>query len=1163
MKYPIIMFVFMVCFLLAPYSLSLPSIQSTIASGDQQYEQSVISQVESTYISDTKSGTLDSVLIEHNAASAGTSTYSLVRTDLIPTPGSELFLPSGPPGNLRSADCTGGFFRVGPGGTTSFASSAGTISLWMKYDLPRNLNRRFWGQASNFETRWSGSQQLVLDWGSDGTLTGTKSDWLIDYWYFVAITWNDDANTLAIYWGDENNEPVIDAYSTSWFESVTSQSSQNCIMSSRGSTYPVDGHVDDFRYYSIERDIDEIRSDYRISLTGSEAGLVHYYKFENTLDDSAGTVALVSSGSYSFSQDVFSGDDGWKADHIEVNVRNIEQLYALYGSFESGVPGTSTDWFGDASCYPTGWRARRISLNQADFQRVSYDPTSPSYVVLENEGYDTGTAYRHYNGTTIYWYQLIDNSLLNEEFEFNMKYLYYQGPIGENYQDTFVFGFRILNGSSPIWNWAMDATNITERDVWNEINSVTAEIPEGLSSFEVQAYLSINTTSSYVEIPYDDPDLDNVTNNGRYLTLWIDDISLTALQKPGPTHVDLQVHFSLFGDFTLSGENGTGSTIIDCNYSDTSFMPLSFSTNSTISFEYLVKISKMTRFYNSSFQKSLDTIGVSYEVELGKSPNLFLYTYIKSYSEVGDLGFIVRYPNDWYAPDIEDPFGNNVSDQMNVGLDFVEIPIGDANSVGWWMIRLRGQNYVSSISTQIQRDASWEAENIYRNNDRIRCSASFGYDSQVIDYVSYAEIDWYLPSGAKWWSESVSNISSDTIITNGTTLGPSNATIGEWTVTISWENGSEVAYDYASFELHHRLSVFAQTPNLQVEPNDAFTAAIYIYDQDNGNPILSDAVVIGNWSTHEVHFSPNLAKAWWEADFNSTQIGTGDFVINVSVRIPFYEIGGCSVNINIPSPESLIDITIRATLVGAFSVIALFLVATLARRVYTANTTRKNLELVSLRGRLEDARNLIGVLVIHRSIGLPIYSRIIKGGFQESLLSSFITALSQFRAEFAWDQPKWTAIPITEVITAVQTEVLICAMITVEPVSMRQRDQLESFGKDIGLQYDLENGKIKQMVTNRDLSESIDPVFLSHFDGALLERYVGVKDDLPKHLELLRETMEKMDIDTGVSPEAIIRSMTLQGYGERKSHRIVLEAIDSGYLIPAERIHSVETDTTE
>ena len=66
--------------------------------------------------------------------------------------------------------------------------------------------------------------------------------------------------------------------------------------------------------------------------------------------------------------------------------------------------------------------------------------------------------------------------------------------------------------------------------------------------------------------------------------------------------------------------------------------------------------------------------------------------------------------------------------------------------------------------------------------------------------------------------------------------------------------------------------------------------------------------------------------------------------------------------------------------------------------------TRRNVELLALEGRIDDAKNLIGLLVIHRAIGLPVYSNILKGAFEESILSSLITAISQFRSEFS---QKW------------------------------------------------------------------------------------------------------------------------------------------------------------
>jgi hypothetical protein len=210
-----------------------------------------------------------------------------------------------------------------------------------------------------------------------------------------------------------------------------------------------------------------------------------------------------------------------------------------------------------------------------------------------------------------------------------------------------------------------------------------------------------------------------------------------------------------------------------------------------------------------------------------------------------------------------------------------------------------------------------------------------------------------------------------------------------------------------------------------------------------------------------------------------------------------------------------------------------------------------------LTNRIEDVRNLIGVLVIHRDVGLPVYSKILRGSFQEAVLSSFISAISQFREEFSMDEPKWVAIPITEAIMALQTEAFIFAIITVDQASYTQRAQLESFGLEVGGFYDHNEEVTKQVLQTPKqiafMSEKFDPIFEKHFDGALMKRYIGVKKSLPKSLKPVSDGMKSIDIDHGVSPGAIIKSVMMLGYNERKSHSMVLEAIDSGYLIVAEK----------
>ena len=1136
-----------------PYVVPSFSLVSSGASRSvlfEQKEQGVIGQNPGP-----KTGILSPVLIEHTGMPSGTVQYQSGRTDTNHNPSSEVMLPAGVEGSSFSADCSGGYFLVGNGGSVDFGSSSGTISLWIKWDV-NAPHGRFWGQHSNFETRWE-NDRLRLDWGSDNTLLGTKNDWLTNHWYFISIVWDQSTNFLAIYWGDEEIEPIEDMSSSSWSDSVIGLLSQNDIMCSRGTaSYSVDGHVDDFRYYTLARSLEDLRSDYNKQLSGTEEGLAHYYKFENDLTDFAGGPDLVPSGAYSFSQDVFIEESGWKAEQIQLDVRNLRILHALNGTFESGNPGTNVNWDEDGSFYADGWRARRDPTGESDTQRASYIDTSTKYLVLENQGdyrYPTNS-YRHYNGTNIYWYQIVNNSRLTEQFEFSMNYLYQRGPIGTNYAGVFRFGFDILNGSDILWSWSVDPTNITQRGIWYESSQMIIDIPNAPSTFEIRISLSVNTTSSYVEIPEDDPDVDGDSANGRFITFQLDDVSLVATQAPNLENVELAVDFPPLGMNPISGGNGIGAIVLDYKYWRRAINSFSFSSNSSVSFEYSVMIKKMTRFYNSTYSQNPQDLGVAYNVEPNQMLKLTLYTYIQSYPEARDIGIRVHYPLDWSNPRVQSPLGKDVINLSFVEPGCFETSSGIVNIAGSWKVIMNGTNYIDSVTTQVLTldGSTWNDASEFHSGDKIRCLATIGTESHTFLVSNNVEFDWYTSSGGIWLQEVVGNSNSSLIVSQEATFAPINSSIGAWIVTVSWTNGSMVAYGLANFELHHRLTIFAHTPDMEAKSGDGFTAKVHLYDQDNGNPILSDADVIGNWSTNSVQFSPNLAKGWWEADFNTTTIGTGDFVIIVQVELPFYDPSNTEINIHIPNPESLFDVTLRGALVGALLVTGSFVAITLGRRFYMSTTSKRNLELLAMQSRLDDARNLIGLLVIHRGIGLPVYSNILKGGFQESILSSLITAISQFRSEFSIDEPMWTAIPITEVVMAVQTESLICAIITVDPASIRQKEELETFSREVGGLYDHENDTIRQMVRSPTLSDTFDSIFASYFDGNLMKKYVGVKRNLPRPLSPVSSTLDTMDIHRGVSVDAIIKATSVLGYSERRAHQMVLEAVDGDFLIPAE-----------
>ncbi|MFW9926383.1 MAG: hypothetical protein ACFFDM_06395, partial [Candidatus Thorarchaeota archaeon] len=70
--------------------------------------------------------------------------------------------------------------------------------------------------------------------------------------------------------------------------------------------------------------------------------------------------------------------------------------------------------------------------------------------------------------------------------------------------------------------------------------------------------------------------------------------------------------------------------------------------------------------------------------------------------------------------------------------------------------------------------------------------------------------------------------------------------------------------------------------------------------------------------------------------------------------------------------------------------------------------------------RFDDADNIIGVIVMHKSSGIPIYSRIVKGGFEEGIVAAFISAVTHFRQEFEFfDEESMGVIPISDIIRAV------------------------------------------------------------------------------------------------------------------------------------------------
>ncbi|MHA2278814.1 MAG: LamG-like jellyroll fold domain-containing protein, partial [Candidatus Kariarchaeaceae archaeon] len=181
-----------------------------------------------------------------------------------------------------------GRMRVGDGFSVHWGTESGTISFWMKF-FNLTTTVRPWGLGDDMEIR-SGGSQMALDFGQNDSSSSmtTSSVFSLYKWYFIAVTWNQNNDTLKVYVGDESTAPTVDSNSLigTWTGTVVGKPiTEHNFMASR-STQPVDGRGDDLRYYDVDRSISDLQSDYQNTLYGDEPNLRSYFKLDNDFTDS-------------------------------------------------------------------------------------------------------------------------------------------------------------------------------------------------------------------------------------------------------------------------------------------------------------------------------------------------------------------------------------------------------------------------------------------------------------------------------------------------------------------------------------------------------------------------------------------------------------------------------------------------------------------------------------------------------------------------------------------------------------------------------------------------------------------------------------------------------------------------------------------------------------
>ncbi|MHA1483806.1 MAG: hypothetical protein ACTSPR_00640 [Candidatus Thorarchaeota archaeon] len=223
----------------------------------------------------------------------------------------------------------------------------------------------------------------------------------------------------------------------------------------------------------------------------------------------------------------------------------------------------------------------------------------------------------------------------------------------------------------------------------------------------------------------------------------------------------------------------------------------------------------------------------------------------------------------------------------------------------------------------------------------------------------------------------------------------------------------------------------------------------------------------------------------------------------------------------------------------------------IGRRMYQKNRRKKALAILAVKRRFEDIRGILGIIVIHKTSGLGIYSKILKGGFDEGMMSAFITAITHFRTEFEMEELHWefNVVPISDIISIVPTRNLLCAFIVGSRPTMTLEDRMVGFARSVGAMFDETMESPPRAIIDDATQGLFDYLFDDIMDGALLRQYRVKKDaPFPRSQKCLQIYLEAYPQEDGFGLDTLADGMAMCGIQEGNVYRQIIDAIENGIL---------------
>ena len=240
-----------------------------------------------------------------------------------------------------------------------------------------------------------------------------------------------------------------------------------------------------------------------------------------------------------------------------------------------------------------------------------------------------------------------------------------------------------------------------------------------------------------------------------------------------------------------------------------------------------------------------------------------------------------------------------------------------------------------------------------------------------------------------------------------------------------------------------------------------------------------------------------------------------------------------------------------------YSTQILFMVGVVAivvagQKYYSRKRFSKQAKARVIKARFADANNLLGTVVLHKLSGVPIYSKIFKGGLEEGMLSAFITAIMHFRSEFeaVGSTGEYKILPISDIVRAVPTENLVCAFITITSASQDQETRMLSFTRAIGMMLDDALAQRPTKVIDAKTVKTLEWLFDDFVDGGLLRDYQLGEKSLPKQLRCIEEVAIQDGKEQNFKLVNVIRLLESCGIYEDDAYIIVMDAIENEFIIP-------------